>query len=350
MLGIRENPHEDAVAFGTARPGRQLVAFVVNPTKPGIAQLREAAYRACSMRYLPEPLWLYTTLDEPGAEVAKRAVDAGATVLVAVGGDGTVRAVAAAAAAASLPLGVIPLGTGNLLARNVGLPLTDSSAALRIALDGRESPVDMGWLTVTRESGDEHEHPFLVIAGLGLDAEMVASTRDSLKSRFGWFAYFIGALRHLSATRMNATVRVDDGEPVSGRMRTVLIANCGKLPGGVVLVPDARIDDGALDIATLDARGGIAGWAELFGQVWFQGTRLNAPTLPDAWRIGRIDHARGTSVDITAESPQRIQVDGESMGRAVRIRARIEPGALHVRSTIAPVRTRHAPSAPGNRA
>ena len=144
MLGIREGAREAAVAFGTVRPGRQVVAFVVNPTKPGIAQLREEAYRACSMRYLSEPLWLHTTLDEPGIEVANRAVEAGATVLVAVGGDGTVRAVAAAAAAASLPLGVIPLGTGNLLARNVGLPLTDSSAALRIALDGRESPVDMG--------------------------------------------------------------------------------------------------------------------------------------------------------------------------------------------------------------
>lgn len=336
LFRVRDLPHDAVVVFPRARAGRERVAFIVNPTKPGLAQLREAAYRACSARYLPEPIWMYTSIDDPGTEVAREAIVAGAEVLIAAGGDGTVRAVAAAASSAGLPMGVIPLGTGNLLARNLGLPLRDPSTALRIALDGDDTPIDIGWLTVTRESGEVVECPFLVIAGIGLDAEMVAGANHSLKSRIGWMAYFIAALRHIGATRMRASVQVDDREPVEKKMRTVLIANCGRLPGGVILVPDARIDDGALDVAILDARGGIAGWTELAGHLVLQGTRINAPTLPDAWRVGRIDHARGTSVEIHAEAPQRIQVDGDPLGRGLDIRARIEPGAVKIRSIVRP--------------
>jgi len=141
---------------------------------------------------------------------------------------------------------------------------------------------------------------------------------------------------------MHATIRIDGGEPVSGQMRTVIIANCGRLPGGLVLVPEASLDDGILDIATLDTRGGLAGWAGLFGEVWFQGSRLNAPTLPNGWRVGRIDHARGTVIDVTTESPQKIQVDGEPVGRALAISARVETGALRVRSGEGAQRQRRA--------
>lgn len=332
LLRIRDLPHDPVVAFARARPRRERVAFIVNPTKPGLAQLSEATYRACSLRHLPEPLWLYTTVEDPGTDVAREAILAGAEVLIAAGGDGTVRAVAAVAADAGLPMGIVPLGTGNLLARNLGLPLRDSAAALRVSLDGDDTPIDVGWLMVTMGSGEVVEYPFLVMAGIGLDAEMIAGVKNSYKLRFGWMAYFFAALRHIGATRIRVTVQIDDQDPIEIKMRTVLVANCGLLPGGVVLIPDARIDDGALDVAILDARGGIAGWTELAGQVWLQGTRINAPTLPDAWRVGRIDHARGTSVEIHAEAPQRIQIDGEPLGRAVDLKARIEPDAVNIRS------------------
>jgi diacylglycerol kinase (ATP) len=343
LLRIADTPLQASLGFSEVRSDRERIAFIVNSTKPGMIVLREAAYRACSLRYLPEPMWLTTSPDDPGTRSAREAIKNGAGALVAIGGDGTVRAVAVAAAEAGVPMGIIPSGTGNLLARNLALPLNDSYAALRVALDGSNIPVDMGWLTVTKENGDSDELPFLVIAGLGFDAEMVAGARDSLKKNLGWGAYFVAALRYLGATRMHATVRIDGGEPVTGRMRTILIANCGRLPGGVVLIPDAVFDDGILDVATLDARGGIAGWAELFGEVWFQGTRLNAPTLPNAWRIGRIDHARGTTVEITAESPQRIQVDGDSLGRALSMKARIQPGVLRVRAGEGAVRQQGRP-------
>jgi len=153
-----------------------------------------------------------------------------------------------------------------------------------------------------------------------------------LKRRLGWLAYFYALIRGPASTRMRASVIVSGLEPVTGKMRTILIANCGRLPGGLVLVPDASVNDGALDVATLDARGGVAGWAELAGQVVLQGTKVSTPTLPEAWRVGRIDHARGVSVDVIMESPQRVQADGESLGRAITLRAVVDPGCLTVRT------------------
>jgi len=341
-------PHPGGSKGRRTRPRRDRVAFIVNPTKPGLAHLREAAYLASRARNLPEPLWQYTTTEDTGRAAALEAVAAGAELLVAAGGDGTVRAVASAAADSGLPMGVIPLGTGNLLARNLGLPLRDVPAALAIALDGDEAPIDVGWVMIAGGSGEIVEQPFLVVAGIGLDAEMVAGATASLKSRLGWLAYAVAALRHLRSTRIRATVTVDDQEPVDKKMRTVLIANCGRLPAGLVLAPEARIDDGTLDIAILDARGGIAGWTELAGQVWLQGTRINAPSLPDSWRAGRIDHSRGSSVEIRAEAPQRIQIDGEPIEHSSNLRAWVKPAAVIVRtgSSISNPKRRRPPKKP----
>jgi diacylglycerol kinase family enzyme len=332
VLLVNEIPAEVAGSFAKDRPGRERLAFIANPTKPGVAQLRELSYRVCAARHLPEPIWLYTAPNSTGRDLAREAVTAGANVLVAAGGDGTVRAVASVAIEAGLPLGVIPLGTGNLFARNVGIPMNDLGAALRTVLEAASEPVDVGRLTVVRESGDEREYLFLVLAGVGIDAEMVEGADEKLKRRFGWLAYFYSLIRNSASTRMRASVIVHGLEPVTGKVRTVLVANCGRLPGGLVLVPDARVNDGELDIATLDARGGVAGWAELAGEVVLQGTKVTTPTLPDSWRAGRIDHARGTSVDIVMEAPQRVQADGESLGRAITVHAAVDAGCLTVRT------------------
>jgi len=332
LLRVREYPPELMAAFTTDRPESERLAFIVNPTKPGVARLREIAHQTCTARRLPEPIWLYTAPGNTGLDLARQAVAAGADVLIAAGGDGTVRPVAAVAIESGLPLGIIPLGTGNLFARNLDVPLGSPTDALRAIIEGTDSAVDIGRLTVTRESGDEREYLFLVMAGVGIDAEMVAGAGDGLKRRLGWLAYFVAAFRHFRAKRMRASVTVEGLEAVEGKMRTVLIANCGRLPGGLVLVPDARIDDGQLDVATLDARAGVAGWAGLVGEVVMQGRSVSTPTLPDAWRAGRIDHARGPSVEVVMESPERVQADGELLGRAVRIRAVVDAGCLTVRS------------------
>jgi diacylglycerol kinase (ATP) len=339
--------------------GRQ-VAFVANPTKPGVVDLRDAAIRACASRYLPEPMWFETTLEDPGVGQARAAVEKGATTVVAIGGDGTVRAVAEALAGTDVVMGLIPLGTGNLLARNLDLPLTDTDELLRLALTGAVRTIDVGWLRVERyeetvadeiaEAADHvpaasggqvsrtppaggtqppRDHIFLVIAGLGFDAAVMGDADEDLKKKVGWFAYALAGIRHLHGRRMKLRLAIDGGPHQILRLRSLLVGNCGKLPGGIMLLPNAVIDDGELDLAAIDTRGGIAGWTQLFGEVALQGIGVRTE-LPG--KIGRIDHSRAREVRVWADRAEQIQVDGDNIGEALELSARVEPAALRVRT------------------
>lgn len=323
-------PSADSAPDQADQTPRPLVAFVVNPTKPGVPILRETAVRACRNQGLPEPLWLETTPADPGRGQSRDAVRRGADLVVAVGGDGTVRAVAEAVASSGIPMGVIPIGTGNLFARNVDIPLGSAEKALEVALSGRDRTVDIGWLEIERASGDLDggEHLFLVIAGLGFDAKMVEDTDENLKRWVGWLAYFFSAIRHLHGPRLRVLVDIDDHESRPLKLRSLLIGNCGKLPGGLTLLPDAVIDDGWLDIAALDTRGGILGWGQLFGEVVLQGFGVRSQ-LPA--RVGRVDHVRGRQIVATVDPPVQVQVDGDVLGKASVVRARVDPGALIIR-------------------
>jgi diacylglycerol kinase (ATP) len=355
-------------AAGTPEPSRStsstLVAFVCNPSKPGAVGLRDAAVRACASRYMPEPMWFETTVEDPGVGQAREAIARGATTVVAVGGDGTVRAVAEALAGTDVSMGLVPLGTGNLLARNLDLPLTDLDELLRLAITGPVRAIDVGWLRVEKheetvaddiaEAADHvpgasggrvdapppagsaqppRDHIFLVIAGLGFDAAVVGDADEELKAKVGWIAYWFSGFRHLHGRRMRLRVAVDGGPLQHLHLRSLLVGNCGKLPGGITLLPDAVIDDGVLDLAAIDTRGGIAGWTQLVGEVALQGIGLRND-LPG--KIGRIDHSRCTSLRVVADRPEQIQVDGDHIGQAFQVSARVQPGALKVRSATVP--------------
>jgi len=332
FLGIDVRPMPVDGEFGVIEKGAARIAFVANPTKAGITELREQALQACSIRYLTQPMWLSTTVDDAGMGAAQHAIDGGADVVVAIGGDGTVRAVAEALAGTDVPLGIIPMGTGNIFARNMDLPLGDIPALLRIALDGRSVPTDVGRLILNRgPKGPDEKHMFLVMAGVGFDAEMVAGADERLKRRLGWLAYFFAAIKHLGARRIHASVSVDDSPEVDGQMRTVLFANVGRLPGGLILAPDATADDGLLDAVTLDARAGIVGWTGLFGNVIAQGAGFRQPAVLKAYASSRIDHARGTTMTVTLDHLYKVQADGENLGLARKITATVDKGTLIVR-------------------
>lgn len=329
------------------------VAFVANPTKPGVPELRDAAVRACAARYLPEPLWFDTTEDDPGIGQARDAVAQGAQVVIAVGGDGTVRAVAEGLVGTGRAMAIIPQGTGNLLARNLELPIDDVEAQLRIALTGVDKPIDVGWLTVVRDESqvsddiaeadpeavqpqetppdaDEQprDHIFLVMAGLGFDAAIVGDADEELKAKMGWVAYFVAAMRHLRGGRMRLEIAYDDQPWHKARLRSLLFGNVGKLPGGITLLPDAVIDDGWLDIGAIDTRGGLAGWTQLLGEVAMQryGVRTELPN-----KMGKIDHHRVRRARVRARDAQPVQVDGDTIGDVLEVSARIERHALLVR-------------------
>lgn len=328
----------------------QVVAFVANPSKSDVPALKAAILRAREAQGYPEPLWYETTIADPGVGQTRKAVADGADVVVAIGGDGTVRAVAEGLVGTGVPMGLMPLGTGNLLARNLDLPLSDPLAAMRIALEGRDRTIDVGWLRVLRWESDiddavteavenvpddlvddtdlPRDHIFLVIAGLGFDAAMVADTDEQLKRRVGWIAYFVSGMRHLHGRRTRMHVRLDDQPMTTTRLRSLLIGNCGKLPGGITLLPDAVLDDGWLDVAAIDTRGGIAGWAQLFGEVVLQGAGMRND-LPA--KIGRIDHTRAQEVRVVVQGGEHVQVDGDIVGRVTELSARVDHAALVVR-------------------
>ncbi|MDT7710514.1 MAG: diacylglycerol kinase [Pseudonocardiales bacterium] len=294
---------------------RPLPAVVVNPTKiaPGT---RDRITAVCTGLGWAEPLWLETTVDDPGTGQAATAVDKGADVVLACGGDGTVRAVAQALAGTGVAMGLVPHGTGNLLAKTLGTPL-ELVPAVRLALTGDDRPIDVGRVRV---DGGEEEHVFLVMAGTGFDAAIMENTPEGLKSRVGPLAYVVSGLRAMRGSRTRVTLTFDDGEPMRRRTRTVLVGNSGTLLGGLVLMPRAVIDDGRLDIINLAPKG-MVGWVAVAARVASRKRRGNE----------RVEHWQARSIVIEADEPQPSQIDGDPVGDASELRMRVEPRVLVVR-------------------
>lgn len=316
----------------TLAPGHQRVAVVINPIKVQAPAARVLLAEACELAGWDPPLVLETTRESPGFEQARRAVQLGADVVVAAGGDGTVREVARALANTPAALGLLPLGTGNLLARNLGLPVLDLQAAVSTALHGQERSIDMG--TMTQENsvtGESSSSAFLVMGGIGLDAEVLAATRDDLKERVGWMAYSEAGVRLLPGRRTKMSISLDGEPPRVRKVRSILFANIGRLPAGIDFIPEARMDDGLLDVVVMSPRS-LAGWLWLAGKV--------VTKYPKDLPV--IDHRRARTVEISVGQPTRTQLDGDVTGTATSVRVEVNPLALLIRSP-APARPRPRP-------
>lgn len=179
-------------------PAARHAALVYNPVKADAASLRATVARLSAAAGWGAPLLLETTIQDLGAGVTRQALAAGADAVLVAGGDGTVRAVAEAMSGTGVPLTIVPSGTGNLLARNLLLPLTDAAAMVQATFDGDRVEVDVGFAAIRREDGTSEERAFVVMGGMGLDAAMIANTSGDLKKRVGWIAYVDGAARSLA--------------------------------------------------------------------------------------------------------------------------------------------------------
>lgn len=301
----------------TATPGR--AAIVANPIRlADAAATRAHIAERCAGAGWDAPVWLETTPTDPGTGVTKEAVAQGATLVCALGGDGTVRAVAAALAGTRTPLGLLPAGTGNLLARNLGLPLESPDRALHIALTGVDRPIDVGRLVL--DGDEESARAFFVMAGMGFDAHIMASAPEHLKKRMGWPAYVVSIVRNLDGERFGVRLAFDDDTPIRRRTRAIVIGNCGRLTGGFVLLPEAEVDDGYLD-AVLLAPSGVVGWAAVMARMLTKQRKGHR----------RVEHRRLTRLSISPDEPQHAQVDGDPIGRARTLNVSVEPSALLVR-------------------
>jgi YegS/Rv2252/BmrU family lipid kinase len=312
-------------------PLQGAVVIVANPSKAGMSDFRALAIATCHELDLGNPVWLETTAESPGSTQTTQALaqHPNARVVIAAGGDGTVRAVAHGLANTSTPLGIVPIGTANLLARNLALPLGSTKAALKVALTGQVRPIDVGRISTWDSDGAPltQAQAFLVIAGLGFDAEMVSTADSRLKARLGWPAYFISGINHLAAKPVKVRLTVGSTHRAA-QARAVMFGNCGVLPAGLQLVPDADLADGLLDLAMAETRHGLMGWAALAMQVLAHGVGLR--WVP-AWTSGRMWYEQSPRFAVDCDRDYKVQLDGELVGSAGRLEVWVDPLALRVR-------------------
>lgn len=324
-LGRRRPPREHFRPEGSGKPTAPLrvAAIIVNPIKfDNIEAVRAQVTKGCLAGGWAEPLWVETTAEDPGTGQARQAVLDGATLICPLGGDGTVRAVAAALVGTETPLGLLPGGTGNLLARNLNLPTVSLDDALKVALTGQNKRIDVGRLTVTYPGEPERseQHIFLIMAGMGFDAAIMADAPERLKKTVGPLAYTFSGAKNLRGPQFKVRVKIDDEPEFSRRTRSVVIGNCGKLTGGLVLLPLAEVDDGWLD-AVLLSPAGVVGWVAVAGRVVSRRRKGHQ----------RVDHHRLRSMTVRCDHPEAVQIDGDPVGQARALSATVDPLALVVR-------------------
>lgn len=328
-LAVRRGQHRRPDIFPVYRPLHRMiepgppqqVAVIYNPTKERAASANRLITAALGHADWPRARFYETQAEDPGYGMAKRALDEGAEIVLAVGGDGTVRAVATALAGTGVPLGVVPLGTGNLLARNLEMDITDLRACINVALHGEGRAVDMIRMSMSGV-GELPTVDFAVMGGAGFDAQIMTDTREDLKAKIGWLAYVEASMKHMFTRRRPAVITVDGGKPIRRKIRTVLIANTGKIQGGVNLASVAQLSDGQLEVIVLTPRN-LLSWIRMTGQFILRPRRVFFPV---------VEHFVGTEARVYfPQAPLPVEVDGDVLGEITSLHAKVLPAAVTVK-------------------
>lgn len=318
------------------------VHVIVNPAKFGgdTSSVRAEVEAAVAQFHGAPPRWSETTEDDPGHGQTRAAVEAGAGILCALGGDGTVRVVASElarlrrAGTEDVALGLLPGGTGNLLARNLGVPHTDLADAVRVAWTGEDRRMDVGWVSV---DGAEPEG-FVVMTGLGFDAAVMKDAPEGLKNKVGWAAYVVAAARNLREDPFSVQLTVDE-EQQDFNARMVVVGNCGSLQGGIELAPEAQVDDGILDAVVLTPES-VAQWVSVARDIALKreasGGESSAASggadgAEEAESSDVVCRGRGSRVEVRVSPPQLVEVDGDVLREGAHLVVEVEPLALTVR-------------------
>jgi len=311
-------------------------AVIYNPVKVDLAKLRrEVAKSEKAAGWMPS-VWLPTRVDDIGTGQARRAVAEGADVVLVAGGDGTVRAVAEGLRGSGVALTLLPAGTGNVLARNLDIPVMQLAASVATAFTGVDRAIDMGVIELERDDHSRETHAFVALAGLGLDAKMIANTRPELKRRVGWLAYVDAIARSMrDSEKIRMRYRVDGGEERVMSVHTILVGNVGLLPGNVLLLPDAEVDDGLFDIVTLRPEG-LAGWVQIWVKITWENGVLRRSSVGRrlvglAREVRTLRYLRGRRISVRLDRAEDFELDGDDFGRVIAFDAAVDPASLIIR-------------------
>ncbi len=247
-------------------------------------------------------------------EVIDLVENCGVDRLLVWGGDGTVRRCIDTLLREGhdqVAVGVLPSGTGNLLATSLGIPI-DLRGAVDVALHGDPRPIDVGIV-------NDEQH-FVVMAGTGFDALLIEEADDSgLKDRWGKLGYVWAGVRHRHVSPAQATITVDGLPWYDGAATTVIVGNVGRLVGGVPAFPDADPSDGRLDLGVVEVRSAVD-WVRLFGAAFAH--RI------DASPFAQVTTAEHVLIELDRTLPW--QADGGDRDRTNRYDIRCLPGAIRV--------------------
>jgi diacylglycerol kinase (ATP) len=274
----------------------------------GLAELRRVLARAG----YEEPLWYEVPKSRKAPKAVRRALKNGARLIFVWGGDGMVqRCVDALAGRKKVDLAILPAGTANLFATNLGIP-KEIPRAVQIGLHGARRKLDVGVVKGER---------FAVMAGAGFDAIVMRDVDSARKKRLGRLAYFRSGVQAMRARAVSMTVRVDGASWFKGKASAVLLGNIGTVTGGFKVFPDASDRDGMLEVGVVTARS-VWQWLRVLSGV--------ARGRPE--RSPFVEMTRGKKVVVRLSRPLAYELDGGVRSPVKRLKIRIRPGALHVRA------------------
>jgi YegS/Rv2252/BmrU family lipid kinase len=282
-----------------------VVAHTGKSTGGGLIELRHRL----AEEGVTEPLWFEVPKSKRAPKRVRTAIDAGADLVLVWGGDGTVQRCVDALEGTDVAMGVVPAGTANLFATNLGIP-QHIAAAVRIALHGARTRLDVG-----RINGER----FAVMAGVGVDALMIRDADSGLKDRIGRLAYVVTGASDIRLDPFHARIKVDRTSWFDGDVSSVLVGNVGTILGGIEAFEDARPDDGVLEIGVVTADGAVE-WARTLARAAV-GTTARSPF---------VQTVSGRRVRIKLDREMPYELDGGDRPATRSLKVDVEPAALTV--------------------
>lgn len=298
------------------------IACIVNPVGRQSDRAWQLVLQHCAALGYATPQRLETTIDHPGDRQARQALEAGADSIIVVGGDGTIRNVSNEMAHTPVPIGIVPTGTANIFHLNVVGKSRSLDRSVRTAILGTPVSVDLGRVALSfTDDRPDWESSFLVVVGIGHDAEALANVSLSLKRRIGPAAYFVAGARQLLGRQFDLDIDIDDQPLPRQRVWSLLVGNCGRVPGGITIFPDANVQDGLLNVLRLTPSS-LASWAPIAWRSW-RG-RSGGP--------GSTPEVTASAVTVKSEIAFPVQIDGDVWPGVGSVQIGIDPSALRIRS------------------